>query len=652
MNKKILSIFVVAFMLLSVFSTVAFADTTDVTFDFTVPNVTAALGNAENGTKTLVAVPVIVTSSAASDAVGCDLIFDPTVLNYVSWENVKNYKEQDCSDPYIDEEAPTIIELNFGAAWDTGYDNEAFVVLTFEFLGEIPEGETSVSTTITPVFHKNVCIDSEQNKIPAANETFTAGTITIAKQHQTPVIGSVTINGTGEVGSALTATPADFEDNWDLEPTYSYEWKIGSSVVSTEATYTPVAADIDKTVTVSVKATVDADENAESDAKTATKAIKANETATASVANFAIAPEEASVGEPITVSYAFTPSINGGEDASEIVWYNAAEPEEGEPAALSGEVSADGKTYTPSVEDYENGVVVGVAVTPKGDKDVAAGRAVTAEAAGAVAVQKPVVTEVTLGTVTAGKPATVSYKYDGVGDSDACKEGNTIIEFYMVNEDEEAEEDILLTGEEEGVTIEGDTITLSKDFKGAEIYAVVTPVNAAGVAGEPVASNGKVVKSKKGGSGGLNGPSLAPSKQDENNNNNNNNNTVDTDKFILTIDSKEASVWGVVKTTDVAPIIVKDRTMLPIRFVAENLGFEVEWDNDARKVTITKGEDVLTLVIDSDIATVNGEEVKLDSAAYIDVEASRTMVPLRFIAENLGYNVEWVNATRQVVITK
>ncbi len=127
-------------------------------------------------------------------------------------------------------------------------------------------------------------------------------------------------------------------------------------------------------------------------------------------------------------------------------------------------------------------------------------------------------------------------------------------------------------------------------------------------------------------------------------------------QFILTIGEKDADVFGVIKTNDVAPKIVKDRTMLPARFVAENLGAKVEWDEKDELVTITgknlkTGEDVTILIyIDSDIAYVNEKEVKLDSPAFI--ENDRTYTPIRFISEELGAGVDWVESEQKVIITK
>lgn len=121
-------------------------------------------------------------------------------------------------------------------------------------------------------------------------------------------------------------------------------------------------------------------------------------------------------------------------------------------------------------------------------------------------------------------------------------------------------------------------------------------------------------------------------------------------EIILTIGQKEAVVFGKTKTNDVAPIIRNDRTMLPARFVAEELGAKVSWNEDERKVTIKKTDVEIILTIDSDIALVNGEEINLDSPAFI--ENDRTYTSVRFIAENLGASVDWNEGSRKVIITK
>ena len=124
----------------------------------------------------------------------------------------------------------------------------------------------------------------------------------------------------------------------------------------------------------------------------------------------------------------------------------------------------------------------------------------------------------------------------------------------------------------------------------------------------------------------------------------------ENNEIILTIGSRKISVFGREIQNDVAPKIVNDRTMLPIRIVAESLGGTVTWNGELQRVTIQKGADVILITIGADTAYVNGTAVKLDAAAF--VENGRTYLPLRFISETLGAQVAWNEAEKTVTITK
>mgnify|MGYP000000746755 FL=1 len=124
----------------------------------------------------------------------------------------------------------------------------------------------------------------------------------------------------------------------------------------------------------------------------------------------------------------------------------------------------------------------------------------------------------------------------------------------------------------------------------------------------------------------------------------------ENNEIILTIGSRKISVFGREIQNDVAPKIVNDRTMLPIRIVAESLGGTVTWNGELQRVTIQKGADVILITIGADTAYVNGTAVKLDAAAF--VENGRTYLPLRFVSETLGAQVVWNEAEKTVTITK
>ena len=105
---------------------------------------------------------------------------------------------------------------------------------------------------------------------------------------------------------------------------------------------------------------------------------------------------------------------------------------------------------------------------------------------------------------------------------------------------------------------------------------------------------------------------------------------------------------GKIVKSDVAPYIQNERTMVPIRFISETLGYKVTWDNGKREVGV-KGKDTeILLKADSKNALVNGKEVKLDSPASI--KKDRTFVPLRFVAENLKAEVKWDKENFKVII--
>lgn len=100
--------------------------------------------------------------------------------------------------------------------------------------------------------------------------------------------------------------------------------------------------------------------------------------------------------------------------------------------------------------------------------------------------------------------------------------------------------------------------------------------------------------------------------------------------------------------SDVAPYIKNSRTYVPIRFIAEELGFDVKWDAKTKKVTMSDGKSIVELTIGSKTMLVNGKKVKLDAPA--EIKDQRTFVPLRAIAEAFGKKVEYSNDYRAVCI--
>ncbi|MDO4481329.1 MAG: leucine-rich repeat protein [Bacillota bacterium] len=111
----------------------------------------------------------------------------------------------------------------------------------------------------------------------------------------------------------------------------------------------------------------------------------------------------------------------------------------------------------------------------------------------------------------------------------------------------------------------------------------------------------------------------------------------------LQIGSNEAVVNNAKKELDSAPIISQDRTMVPVRFIAEAFGAKVDWDGSTRTVTIELEGNVMTMVI--------GQRLEGFDAAPV-ISNDRTMVPIRYISEKFGANVIWVPSTYTVSVAK
>ena len=100
----------------------------------------------------------------------------------------------------------------------------------------------------------------------------------------------------------------------------------------------------------------------------------------------------------------------------------------------------------------------------------------------------------------------------------------------------------------------------------------------------------------------------------------------------------------------VAPVISNNTTLVPIRIISEELGSKVNWDNTKKRVTIQKGKDVIELYIGSKTAYVNGKAVTLLTTPII--KQGTTLVPIRFISEQLGAYVEWDNTEKIIMINQ
>jgi len=108
------------------------------------------------------------------------------------------------------------------------------------------------------------------------------------------------------------------------------------------------------------------------------------------------------------------------------------------------------------------------------------------------------------------------------------------------------------------------------------------------------------------------------------------------------------NINGKMIDSDVPPVIVNGRTLVPVRTIFEGIGADVDWDEETRQVAITMDGKELSLEIDSRAALIDDSEVTLDVPAMII--DGRTMIPVRFAAESLGFGVDWDDRARTVKI--
>ncbi len=97
-----------------------------------------------------------------------------------------------------------------------------------------------------------------------------------------------------------------------------------------------------------------------------------------------------------------------------------------------------------------------------------------------------------------------------------------------------------------------------------------------------------------------------------------------------------------------------DRTFVPVRFVTEYLGCVVNYQDEQQSATITNpatGISYFMLAGDNRLFVLPGNGIVMDTTVFINNEEGRMYVPVRFLAEALGYTVDWEEATQTVTLT-
>ena len=130
-------------------------------------------------------------------------------------------------------------------------------------------------------------------------------------------------------------------------------------------------------------------------------------------------------------------------------------------------------------------------------------------------------------------------------------------------------------------------------------------------------------------------------------------------KFFHTLNDSFKDLYDFVPLTekeiDVAPFIVNGSTMIPLRGLLEEMGAEIGWNGQNKTVTVNNGINVITLQIwNYNVSVTNTKygDVVYSLLKPPIISDSRTFIPIRFVSEQLGYNVSWDGETQTVTITK
>lgn len=99
---------------------------------------------------------------------------------------------------------------------------------------------------------------------------------------------------------------------------------------------------------------------------------------------------------------------------------------------------------------------------------------------------------------------------------------------------------------------------------------------------------------------------------------------------------------------DMPAVIIDGRTMLPMRQIAQELGCEVTWNEAAKQIYVMRGSDIIVFTVDSKAGYENGKEFTMDVPATIVND--RTMLPVRALADALHLNIKWDDPNRTVII--
>nr|WP_307721005.1 copper amine oxidase N-terminal domain-containing protein [Paenibacillus illinoisensis] len=119
----------------------------------------------------------------------------------------------------------------------------------------------------------------------------------------------------------------------------------------------------------------------------------------------------------------------------------------------------------------------------------------------------------------------------------------------------------------------------------------------------------------------------------------------------MKLNSKMLKINDKTTNMDTTPVLWKNTTYIPLRFLSEGIGATVKWDKKAQEVTVMAGEDTLVFWVNNKVMEVNGMKKNVGSTVFVNKDG-RTQVPLRFIAELLNWDVKWAQKDGSITLTK
>lgn len=117
--------------------------------------------------------------------------------------------------------------------------------------------------------------------------------------------------------------------------------------------------------------------------------------------------------------------------------------------------------------------------------------------------------------------------------------------------------------------------------------------------------------------------------------------TMNIDGANRTLRAAEIKLNGVTVPTDVPAVTYHQRSIIPFRALGEAMGAEISWDEHNWIASMSLNGKKIDLKIDSNIAVVDGVEKPISYNMPAKLVNARTMIPVRFIAEEFGFNVDW-----------